>query len=76
MTHGFSYHPSRRQMIRSLVGGSILMPGILSGLFGQDARGADVNPLAPMPPHFGGRAKRVIFMYMSGGVSHMDSFDP
>jgi hypothetical protein len=76
MTPVFAYQPSRRQMIRSLVGGSILMPGILSGLFGQDARGADVNPLAPMPPHFGGRAKRVIFMYMSGGVSHMDSFDP
>ena len=52
------------------------MPGILSGLFAQDARGLEVNPLAPLPPHFGGRAKRVIFMYMSGGVSHMDSFDP
>ena len=78
MTHGFAYHPSRRQMIRSLVGGSILMPGILSGLFAQDARGSggDVNPLAPRVPHFGGRAKRVIFMYMSGGVSHVDSFDP
>src|SRR6476620_3074485 len=77
MTPGFTYQPSRRQMIRSLVGGSILMPGILSGLFAQEARGAaEVNPLAPRPPHFGGRAKRVIFMYMSGGVSHMDTFDP
>src|SRR5436190_1830639 len=76
----FRHHPSRRQMIRSLVGGSILMPGILSNLFSDRAlassTGIDVNPLAPRPPHFGGRAKRVIFMYMSGGVSHMDSFDP
>ena len=73
---------SRRQMIRSLVGGSILMPGILSQLLSDDARGsvvgagADVNPLAPRAPHFAGRAKRVIFMYMTGGVSHMDTFDP
>ena len=77
MNHGFTYNPSRRQVIRSLVGGSILMPGILSGLFSDRASGADdINPLAPRPPHFGGRAKRVIFMYMSGGVSHVDSFDP
>ena len=76
MTNGFAFQPSRRQVIRSLVGGSILMPGILSGLFSDAALAQDVNPLAPRPPHFGGRAKRVIFMYMSGGVSHMDSFDP
>ena len=67
--------PSRRQMIRSLAAGSMLMPGILSGMLAGDA-GAQVNPLAPRSPHFGGRAKRVIFLYMSGGVSHMDSFDP
>ena len=75
MTHGFTYHPSRRQMIRSLVGGSVLMPGILSGMFSDSALGQG-NPLAPRPSHFGPRAKRVIFLYMSGGVSHMDSFDP
>ena len=34
------------------------------------------NPLAPRPPHFPAKAKRVIFLYMSGGVSHVDSFDP
>src|SRR3954468_19652721 len=66
---------SRRQMIRSLAAGSILMPGILQQLLADESRG-DVNPLAPRAPHFAPRAKRVIFMYMSGGVSHMDSFDP
>src|SRR5438874_6944610 len=69
---------SRRGMIRSLAAGSILLPGILQSLLADQARGAaaEVNPLAPRAPHFFGKAKRVIFMYMSGGVSHMDSFDP
>ena len=68
---------SRRQMIRSLVCGSTLMPGILQLLLSQEARGVEaMNPLAPRAPHFPGKAKRVIFMYMPGGVSHVDSFDP
>src|SRR6185503_11339970 len=66
---------SRRQMIRSLAAGSILMPGILQQVLADESKG-DVNPLAPRASHFAPRAKRVIFMYMSGGVSHMDSFDP
>src|SRR5687768_13010583 len=67
--------PSRRSVIRSLAAGSILLPGIIQGVLADDSRGG-VNPLAPRAPHFPGRAKRVIFMYMSGGVSHMDTFDP
>ncbi|MDQ3652646.1 MAG: DUF1501 domain-containing protein [Acidobacteriota bacterium] len=65
-------------MVRSLISGSMLLPGIISQLLADEAHGADVdaNPLAPKPAHFPGRAKRVIFLYMSGGVSHMDSFDP
>ena len=44
----------------------------LSGLMAQKSYGA-----APGPgPHFKPRAKSVIFLYMSGGVSHLDSFDP
>ena len=34
------------------------------------------DPLAPKPTHFPAKAKRVIFLYMSGGVSHVDSWDP
>lgn len=34
------------------------------------------DPLAPREPHFPARAKRVIFLFMHGGVSHIDSFDP
>jgi len=33
------------------------------------------NPLAPKQPHFAAKAKRVIFLYMQGGPSHLDTFD-
>lgn len=59
--------------------GSLLLPAILSQLVADNARAAEddgVNPLAPKAPHFPGKAKRVIFLYMTGGVSHLDSFDP
>jgi len=61
-----------------MVSGSLLLPAIISQLLTDEARGAtdDANPLAPKAPHFSGKAKRVIFLYMSGGTSHVDSFDP
>lgn len=65
-------HCTRRQALRSLVGGSLLLPGILSEMLAAEAS----DPLAPRAPHFPGRAKRVIFLYMSGGASHVDTFDP
>ena len=37
---------------------------------------AATNPLAPKPPHFAPRAKAVIHLFMHGGVSHVDTFDP
>ena len=50
-----------------------------SALFGQNllqAAGAPrPNPLAPRAPHFKPRARNVIFLYMDGGVSQVDSFD-
>jgi hypothetical protein len=69
---------TRRASIRSLVGGSLLLPGIVSDLLaqGQPTLGeASSNPLAPRAPHFAGRARRVIFIFSNGGVSHMDTFD-
>lgn len=62
--------PTRRGFVRSAVAGSLLMPGILSELLAAD------DPLAPKKPHFPAKAKAVIFLFMSGGVSHVDSFDP
>ncbi|MFA6545395.1 MAG: DUF1501 domain-containing protein, partial [Limisphaerales bacterium] len=38
-------------------------------------RAAAANPLAPRPPHHPPRARSVIFLFMQGGVSHVDSFD-
>ena len=40
----------------------------------EEARGA--TPLAPRAPHFPPKAKRVIFLYMPGGPSHVDLLDP
>ncbi len=65
---------TRRHVVQSLVGGSLLMPGIVSRLLAEDAARGDT--LAPRPGHFPGKAKRVIVLYMPGGVSHLDTFDP
>jgi len=64
-------HPSRRKVLRSFVAGSGLMPGILHQL-----AAAESDPLAPKSAHFPARAKNVIFLFMTGGVSHVDTFDP
>ena len=40
------------------------------------ASAAQVNPLAPKPPHIPGKAKAMIFVYMAGGPSHLETWDP
>jgi hypothetical protein len=62
---------SRRGVLRSLVAGSTLFPAIIADLLA-----AEDNPLSPRAPHYTGSASRVIFLYMTGGVSHVDTFDP
>jgi hypothetical protein len=47
----------------------------LSGLLGRSA-GADPPPAPYRGPHHPARARRVIFLFQSGGPSHMDLFDP
>src|SRR5438132_8250915 len=37
---------------------------------------APINPLAPKSPQFSGKAKRVIHLFMNGGPSQVDTFDP
>lgn len=71
--HGHSYLPDRRAVLRSMVGSSLLWPGLLSELL---ADSSTANPLAVRPPHYGAKAKRVIFVFATGGVSHIDTFDP
>ena len=36
----------------------------------------DTNPLAPKAPHFAPKAKHVIFLFLNGGPSQVDTFDP
>jgi len=51
----------------------------LAGLLNKPSRADSVNrnnPLAPKPPHILGRAKSVVFLFMEGGPSHIDLFDP
>ena len=68
---------SRRGFLRSMIAGSPLMPGLISQLLAEENGPASAaDPLAPKPPQFPAKAKRVIFLYMSGGVSHVDSWDP
>lgn len=71
---------SRRHFLRSLVGGSLTLPAILSELLAADtaphAAGLGTDPLVARPPHHPAKAKRVIFLFSTGGVSHMDTFDP
>jgi len=66
---------SRREMLRrcSIGFGSFALTGLLS----DKAFSAGLpSPNGIVSPHFKPRAKNVIFCYMSGGVSHVDSFDP
>ena len=42
----------------------------------QAAPNGSTNPLTPRSPHFESKAKNVIFLFLHGGLSHIDSFDP
>src|SRR6202158_1256631 len=72
----------RRQMLKRFANGFGMMA--LAGLLADEAHssedrpslGAAVNPLALREPHFPAKAKRIIFLFMSGGPSHVDTFDP
>jgi hypothetical protein len=44
-------------------------------LAGMSARAEGSDPAAPKRPHFAPRAKRILFLFMQGGVSHVDSYD-
>jgi hypothetical protein len=63
--------PTRRSVLRSAVTASLIFPGIVEQLLAESS-----DPLAARQPHFPARAKNVIFLFMSGGVSHVDTFDP
>ena len=52
------------------------MGALALGSMLQSADAAEANPLAVRKPHFAAKAKRVIHLFMNGGPSHVDTFDP
>jgi len=73
---------TRRQMLQQCGGGfgALALNGLLArdGLLGAEKKSplAIGNPFAPKPPHFAPKATSVIFLFMYGGPSHVDLFDP
>jgi hypothetical protein len=64
---------TRREMLCRLGSGFGALG--LASVLAPEARAA-AEPLAPRPGHFRARAKRVIYLFMNGGPSHVDTFDP
>src|SRR5687767_7927711 len=75
---------TRREFLRRAGGGFGMLAltsllgrdGLLTASAIADSRPTSNNPLAPKQPHFAARARSVIFLFMSGGPSHVDLFDP
>ena len=68
-------HATRRQFLGT---GSMGLGAVALSMLGGDSQGADrsnVDPLAPRKPHFPAKAKRVIYLHMSGSPPHLDLFD-
>jgi hypothetical protein len=63
---------TRRRFFRDCAGGI----GTIALAHLMEREGRAANALAPKPPHFAPKAKSVIFMFMEGGPSQIDLFDP
>src|SRR6267142_639928 len=63
---------SRREMLQQSAIGFGWLALLAEPLLARQAQ----DPLAPRQPHFEPKAKRVIFLFMHGGPSQVDSFDP
>ena len=62
--------------LASVMAQSGLLGGRAAAASSPSGLAASVSPLAPKTPHFAPKAKRVIFLFMNGGPSHVDTFDP
>jgi hypothetical protein len=67
---------TRRELLRCCGGGfgALAFAGLLAEA--ESASAATADPLAPRAPHFPARARHVIQLFMEGGPSHVDTFDP
>lgn len=68
------HFPSRRAVLRDTALGFGALA--LADLLRASETPAGINPAARQTPHFPARAKRVIFLFMKGGPSHLDTFEP
>jgi len=67
---------TRRQLLQTVSSGfGFLAFSSLANLAAADDQRLSTHPLAPKAPHFPAKAKRVIFLCMRGGPSHLDTFD-
>jgi hypothetical protein len=78
---GTMHHPisqTRRDfLLQSANGfGALALAELLARETRADEKAKSSNPLAPKEPHFKPRAKAVIFLFMVGGPSHIETFDP
>jgi hypothetical protein len=75
-----AYPYDRRSFLRSAGCGfgGVALAALLAeeGKLFADGEPSVADPLAPRKPHFPAKAQRVIFLFMSGGPSHVDTFDP
>ena len=80
LLHKLLTRPATRRefLCRSGMGfASLGLAGLMASQGLLDARPAPTSsPLAPKQPHFPAKAKRVIHLFMNGGPSHVDTFDP
>ncbi|MGI9517182.1 MAG: DUF1501 domain-containing protein, partial [Pirellulaceae bacterium] len=82
-SHCQRYRPraiTRRQMLRDAACGfgGVALATLLAdrSYAGLASSATNDNPLAPRPSHYPAKVKRVVYLYMDGGPSQVDSFDP
>src|SRR5205823_14767227 len=71
-----NFSPLSRRELLQRVGAGMGMLGLASVLAEDAVAETAANPLAPKVPHFAPRAKHVIHLFMNGGPSQVDTFDP
>src|SRR5580693_5231869 len=77
--HEYWFNLNRRQLLKSATAGGLAFLGstALRQLMAADQPGAAGGPPSGLPvlPHFAPKAKRVIYLYMEGAPSQLDTFD-
>jgi len=73
MAHGFHMPMTRREMMRRAGGGFGWLA--LGSMLAREGMASALNPLAARPPTRPGKAKSVIWLFMNGGPSQVDTFD-